>query len=99
MAGKDDQVQVNIDGDEIFFELNKTPQVRAAVRKRAQAIATRAMTIDKAENGGKARIRLVDKKTGRGRVVTEVHSDDGDGEYGTSKTKRRRTLRRAMGGR
>lgn len=88
---------INIDGDQMFYDVNQTAQVRARVRQVAQQIATKAITIDKKENGGNATITLVDRTTGRGRAVTEVHSDDAAGEYGTSTTARRRTLRRAAG--
>lgn len=94
-----DEVRVELDADQLFFDAMKTPQVRAKTRQRAQQIATRAIAIDKAENGGKARITLRDRTLANGRAVTEVHSTDAAGEYGTSKTKRRRTLRRAMGSR
>lgn len=92
-----DEPVVNIDGDQLFFDVMKTPQVRAKVRQTAQRIASKAIAIDKKENGGKATITLVDKTTARGRAVTEVHSTDAAGEYGTSTAARRRTLRRAAG--
>ena len=92
-------IGIHIDGDQLFFEANQTALLRSAVRARAQQIATKALAIDKAENGGKAQITLVDRTLANGRQVTEVHSSDIDGEYGTSATRRRATLRRAMGGR
>lgn len=70
------------------------PAVRAALRARAEQIASRARQIDSSE-GGRADITVVEKIRPRGRATADVVSDDVDGEYGTSKTARRRTLGRA----
>lgn len=95
-----DGVGIDIDKDQLFFDVMQTTQVKAAVRARAQQVAQRAIRMDKKEGtGGKATIRLVDRTLANGRVVTEVHSDDVDGEYGTSNRDRRAILRRAAGGR
>ena len=92
-------VAVDINPDDIFFQVMQTAVVKSAVRARAQQIAQKAIAIDKAENGGKATITIVDRVLANGRPVSEVHSTDEAGEYGNSKTRRRATLRRAMGGR
>lgn len=68
--------------------------VRAALRSRAEQIASRARQIDSSE-GGNADITIVEKIRPRGRATADVVSDNVDGEYGTSKTARRRTLGRA----
>ncbi|WP_411815492.1 hypothetical protein [Gordonia sp. SND2] len=98
MSDKGIGISIPIDADQLFYDVNQTPQARAAVRGRAQKIATKALAIDKKENRGKSQITLVDRTLANGRAVTEVHSTDVDGEYGNSKTKRRATLRRAAGG-
>ena len=88
-------VQLDLDG--LFAEMNETAQVRAGVTRRATEIAARARRIDAAENGGRAEITLTEKTMPNGRFVVQVRSTDGDGEFGTSTTARRRTLRRAIG--
>lgn len=70
------------------------PTVRAALRSRADQIANRARQIDSSE-GGNANITVVEKIRPRGRATADVVSDDVDGEFGSSKTARRRTLGRA----
>lgn len=93
-----DGIEIELDADQIFFDVNQTPQVKAAVRAKAQQIANKAVALDKVEGDGKLSVRLVDRTLANGRSVTEVHSDDVEGEYGTSRTKRRAFLRRAAGG-
>jgi hypothetical protein len=75
-------------------EVMRLPQVRAALRKQAEGIAARARSLDRSE-GGDATISVVEGTRPRGRAFARVVSDDVDGEFGTSKTARRRTLGRA----
>lgn len=74
--------------------VSQLAHVRAALRTRADAIANRARQIDSTE-GGNARITVVEKIRPRGRATADVVSDDVEGEFGSSKTARRRTLGRA----
>lgn len=71
-----------------------TPGVRAALRKQAQAVATRADQIAAAEayefNG-----RVEEGTRPRGRPFARVISYDADQEFGTWGKKRRRILGRA----
>lgn len=99
MPSRDDQVRVELDLDELFREANELPMLRAKTFAKATQIANRARRIDAAENGGHAEITLEERVMPNGRYVVQVRSTDGDGEHGTSTTVRRRTLRRAVGGR
>ncbi|MCF8605151.1 hypothetical protein L5I01_17490 [Gordonia sp. HY442] len=92
-----DRVEVRLDLDELFRQMNESVQLQASVRKRATSIAARARRIDASENSGTASITLTEHWMPNGRFVMHVNSDDVEGEFGTSKTARRRTLRRAMG--
>jgi hypothetical protein len=72
----------------------RVPKVRAALREQANRIAARARSLDSAE-GGDARITVQEGTRPRGRSFARVVSDDVEGEFGSSKTARRRTLGRA----
>jgi hypothetical protein len=72
----------------------RLPQVRRALRAQADRVAARARSIDASE-GGNARITVVEGTRPKGRAFARVVSDDVDGEFGSSKTARRRTLGRA----
>jgi hypothetical protein len=68
--------------------------VRDAIHDHARAIASRARSIDAAE-GGNASIGVSSGTNGRGRPYSRITSNDVGGEFGSSKTARRRTLGRA----
>ncbi len=72
----------------------RSAYVRAALRARAQAIANAARAIESSE-GGRATIEAGEGTRPQGRPYGRVTSDGVDGEWGTSKTERRRTLGRA----
>jgi hypothetical protein len=72
----------------------RSPQVRAALRARAERIAAAAKSIDAAE-GGKAKIGTGEGTHPNGRPFARATSDAVNSEFGTSKTARRRTLGRA----
>lgn len=73
-------------------------QVRSMTRQRGNLIAMRARVLNDAE-GGTANITVEHGVRPDGRSFTRVTSDNADEEYGTSKTRRRRVLRRAATGR
>lgn len=75
-------------------EVLRLPVVRAELRNQASRIASRARSLDAAE-GGDAQIAVSDGTRPRGRAYARVSSTDVEGEWGTSKTARRRTLGRA----
>lgn len=78
----------------IVQRVSQMPVVRTALRTQAALIASRARQIDSSEGGG-ATIVIVDGVRPSGRAYANVVSDDADGEFGTSRTARRRTLGRA----
>lgn len=78
----------------IVRRASRVSAVQAALREKADQIASRARQIDSGE-GGKARITVREGIRPGGRAYADVVSDDVDGEFGTSKTARRRTLGRA----
>lgn len=92
-----DKVVVDLDLDELFKQMNETTQVNAGLLKRATTIAARARRLDASEGKGTAKIEITEHWMRNGRLVYHVTSDDVEGEYGTSRTARRRTLRRAAG--
>ena len=92
-----DRVIVDLDLDELFKQMNETTQVEAALLKKATGIAARARRLDATEGKGTAKITITEHWMRNGRRVLHVESNDVDGEYGTSATMRRRTLRRAKG--
>lgn len=75
-------------------EVMRLPKVRAALRSQAGGIAAKARSLDAAE-GGDATISVEEGTRPRGRPYARAVSDDADGEFGTSKTARRRVLGRA----
>lgn len=91
------KVDINIDA--LFEEANQNSMVRARVKDRTARIAARARRIDRSENAGRATITVEHEVLPNGRFVGAVQTDDVSGEYGDSRTARRRTLRRAAGGR
>ncbi|AOE44362.1 hypothetical protein SEA_GHOBES_9 [Gordonia phage Ghobes] len=93
-----DRVEVNLDFDELFQEANDTLQVEAALRQRAQEVATKARRIDERENGGRSNFRLESGYLPNGRRYHRVASDNVASEYGDSDNKRLSILRRASGG-
>lgn len=88
---------VNIDIDALFERANQNSLLRAKVKDRTEQVAARARRIDIAENEGRANISTEFEVLPNGRYVGRVYTDDVSGEHGDSKTKRRRTLRRAAG--
>ena len=90
-------VDINIDA--LFEEANQSKMVRAKVKDRTARIADRARRIDRSENAGRATIKTAFETLPNGRYVGRVETDDVSGEHGDSRTARRRTLRRAAGGR
>ncbi len=78
----------------LMQRVSQTTQVRDALRAQANRIAARARQLDAADGGG-ARISVRDGIRPQGRAYANVISDDAAGEFGTSKTSRRRTLGRA----
>lgn len=78
----------------IVQRVSVVPEVRAALRAKAAQVAARARQIDASEGGG-ATITVEEGIRPGGRAYANVVSDDADGEYGTSRTARRRTLGRA----
>lgn len=72
----------------------REPGVRAAIHDQARAIAARARSLDAAE-GGNASIGVSSGTNARNRPYSRITSNDVGGEFGTSKTSRRRTLGRA----
>lgn len=78
----------------IVQRVSALPAVRTALRTQAALIASRARQIDQSE-GAASTITIVDGIRPGGRAYANVVSDNVDGEYGTSKTARRRTLGRA----
>ncbi len=94
-----DKPRVDLDIDQLFREANQTALLRAKVRDRNERIAARARRIDQAENKGRATIRTSYEVLPNGRFVARTETDDVSGEFGDSRTKRRRTLRRAGGSR
>ena len=90
---------VHIDIDAAFERANQLDLVRAKIRDRTEQIAARARRIDVAENNGRATISTEYETVASRRFVGRVVTDDVSGEHGDSVTRRRRTLRRAMGGR
>lgn len=91
------RIELNINA--LFVEANQNAMVRAKVKDRTARIAARARRIDRAENAGRANITVEHEVLPNGRFVGAVQTDDVSGEFGDSKTIRRRTLRRAAGGR
>lgn len=73
---------------------SRVQAVRTALHTQAALIASRARQIDSSE-GGKSVIKIVDGIRPGGRAYSNVESNNVAGEYGTSKTARRRTLGRA----
>lgn len=69
--------------------------VRGGLRDAGRRVAARARAITAAE-GGSATISLVEGIRPRGRSYVNVESSSADEEYGTSTTKRRRALGRAV---
>lgn len=68
--------------------------VRNALNNQARGIAARARSLDSAE-GGNASIGVSSGTNGRNRPFARITSNDVGGEFGTSKTSRRRVLGRA----
>ena len=91
------KIEMNMDA--LFVEANQLKMVRAKVKDRTARIAARARRIDRSENAGRANITVEYEVLPHGRFVGAVQTDDVSGEFGDSKTVRRRTLRRAAGGR
>lgn len=91
------KIEMNMDA--LFVEANQLKMVRAKVKDRSARIADRARRIDRSENAGRANITVEYEVLPHGRFVGAVQTDDVSGEFGDSKTVRRRTLRRAAGGR
>lgn len=91
------KIEMNMDA--LFVEANQLKMVRAKVKDRSARIAARARRIDRSENAGRANITVEYEVLPHGRFVGAVQTDDVSGEFGDSKTVRRRTLRRAAGGR
>lgn len=91
------KIEMNMDA--LFVEANQNKMVRAKVKDRTARIADRARRIDRSENAGRANITVEYEVLPHGRFVGAVQTDDVSGEFGDSKTVRRRTLRRAAGGR
>lgn len=91
--------RIDIDIGELFETANQNALLRAKVRDRAETIAARARRIDQQENAGRATIKTSYEVLPDGRFVANVETDDVSGEFGDSKSKRRRTLRRAGGSR
>lgn len=85
---------IHLDPDDLFRQVNDSPQLRAAVRARATKIAARARTTT-AKEGGSARIGLRERVLDNGRYSMDVTSDSADEEFGTSETTRIRALRSA----
>lgn len=80
----------------LMQKVSQTSAVRAALRAEANRIAGRARQIEASESDGdQASITVREGVRPRGRAYANVESDDVDGEFGTSKTERRRTLGRA----
>lgn len=91
------KIEMNMDA--LFVEANQLNMVRAKVKDRTARIAARARRIDRSENAGRANITVEYEVLPHGRFVGAVQTDDVSGEFGDSKIVRRRTLRRAAGGR
>lgn len=91
------KIEMNMDA--LFVEANQLKMVRAKVKDRSARIADRARRIDRSENAGRANITVEYEVLPHGRFVGAVQTDDVSGEFGDSRTVRRRTLRRAAGGR
>lgn len=79
----------------ILQRASQTTVVRDALRARARQIASRAKQLDSTEGEGSATIFVVEGIRPGGRAYANVTSTDVSGEFGTSKTARRRTLGRA----
>lgn len=75
--------------------VSQAAPVRAVLRQHAEQVAARARQIVAAEGGGDASITVRDGVRPGGRSYANVESTDADGEFGTSRTERRRTLGRA----
>ena len=89
--------RVDLDFDAIFQQVMASPSVIAKAQQKAVTIAARARAIN-AREGGSANITVRRVHVPTGRTVFNVESDDVEGEYGSSKTSARKTLRRAAGG-
>lgn len=75
----------------------RSPGVRNALREQAQAIASRARSINSAE-GVKASVTTEHGTNARQRPYSRVLSTNAEAEFGTSRTARRRVLGRAAEG-
>lgn len=78
----------------IVQTVSRLAAVQTALRTQGALIAARARQIEAAE-GDNTTITLVSGIRPGGRAYTNVVSDNPAGEYGTSKTSRRRALGRA----
>lgn len=85
---------VDLDYDEIFFQVNQSTQLRSGVRKVATKVAAEARRTT-AKEGGKATITLREAPQSNGRYAMDVVSDSSDEEYGSTEYKRIRALRSA----
>lgn len=74
----------------IVQRVSQIPAVRTALRTRAALIASRARQLDP-----DAKIVIVDGVRPGGRAYANVVSDNVEGEWGSSKTHRRRALGQA----
>ncbi|WP_182359565.1 hypothetical protein [Tomitella gaofuii] len=90
---------MGVDVHDVFEQANQSDELRAAVRQRATNMVQRARRIDAKETDSRNEFHLAEEFRRDGRYVVNVHSSDVEGEYGTSRAKRMRILRRAMGGR